>query len=52
MRDGRAEGSSVIGEGGKAAISLTPYEIGHVNTSKFSICRFVCRGLTVFIKEK
>ena len=24
MGDGRAEGSSVIGDGGKAAISLTP----------------------------
>ena len=25
MKDGRAEGSSAIGEGGQAAISLMPY---------------------------
>ena len=28
MRDGRAEGSSAIGDGGQAAISLTPDDDG------------------------
>ena len=29
--DGRAERSSVIGDGRQAAVSLTPYVIGHTN---------------------
>ena len=29
MGDGRAEGSSAVGDGGQDAISLTPYVIGH-----------------------
>ena len=33
MGDARAEGSSAIGDGEQAAISLTPYFIGHANTS-------------------
>ena len=32
MGDGRAEGSSAIGDGGQAAVSLMPYVIGHANT--------------------
>ena len=31
MGDGRAEGSSAVGDGGQAAVSLTPYMIGHAN---------------------
>ena len=32
MGDDRAEGSSAIGGGGQAAISLTPDVIGHANS--------------------
>ena len=31
MGDGRAEGSSAIGDGGQAAVSLRPDVIGHAN---------------------
>ena len=31
MGDGRAEGSSTIGDRGQAAVSLTPYVIRHAN---------------------
>ena len=57
--DGRAEGSSATGDGGQAAISLTP-DIGvlisgsllepdaHSHLWKFKTWRFVCRGLTIY----
>ena len=31
MGDGRAEGSSAMRDRGQAAVSLTPYVIGHAN---------------------
>ena len=49
MGGGRAEGSSALGEGGQAAILLTPDTDGmHVCIFlKFETWRFVCRGLTL-----
>ena len=53
MGDGRAERSSAIGDGGQAAISLTPDVVGYANTCthlhlwKLATWRFVCRGLTI-----
>ena len=52
MGDGTAEASSAIGDGGQAAISLTPYVIGHVNSRShlwnFTTWMFTRRGLTDF----
>ena len=51
--DSRAEGSSAIGDGEQAAISLTPDIAGYANTDthlhlwKLATWRFVCRGLTI-----
>ena len=55
-RDGRGEGSSAIGDGGQAAISLVPDIDGtgsssllepdaHSHFWKFTAWEFVCRGL-------
>ena len=57
--DGRAEGLSAIGDGGQAAISLTPDVDGTGSGSllepdarshlwKLTTWRFICRGFTVF----
>ena len=51
MGDGRVEGSSAIGDGGQAAISLTP-DVDGTRVRIFESLQlegwFVCRGLTVF----
>ena len=49
--DGRAEGLSAIGDGGQAVMSLMPDVIDawHWHLWKFTIWRFVCRGLTVLL---
>ena len=49
MEDGKAEGSSAIGDGGQAAISLTP-DVNGMNVhifEKLETWRFICRGCTV-----
>ena len=50
MRDGRTEGSSAIGDGGSATISLT-LDINGMNAClhlrKFATWKFVCLGFTV-----
>ena len=51
--DGRAEGLSAIGDGGQAAISLTPYMTGrahiHSHLWKAATWRFVCSGLNIYV---
>ena len=51
--DGRAEGLSAIGDGGRAAISLTPYMTAHANIHshlwKPETWRFVCSGLNIYV---
>ena len=55
-RDGRAEGSSSVGDGGQAAMSLTPAIDGSCSLLEPDACshiwkstagRFICRGLSV-----
>ena len=45
MGDGRAEGSSAIGDGGQAAISLMPDTVGITTSTTFKSQKFLAKLL-------
>ena len=53
--DDRTEGSSAMGGGGRAAVSLLPDTTGcanaHSHLCKFATLRCICRGLIVSVKQ-